>query len=167
MAEKALNAWSIRKRRGLETREIGQLWCPGVHPGTRVVWKWEERTGRQKDKEAALNGWKESLFWTLCISQKVASLHSHLLTYLTGAKSSRKWRKCCSFPIMWDGGLWDTPALLIPKEIQDDSTSHQTKRWWQDSLPLIEPSVSTASRMQKSQDEKKHECVPPLNGDSA
>lgn len=107
-------------------REIGQLLCPGVLPGTTVVWRGEERNGRQKTKSLWGLPWEDgkNLFWTLCISQKVASLHSHLLAYLTKAKSSRKWKKCYSFPIMWYGRQLNAPALLIPKEIQDDSISH-------------------------------------------
>ena len=37
--------------------------------------------------------------------------------------------KCCSLPMrhMWYGGLWDTPAPLICKEIQNDSTSPQSR----------------------------------------
>lgn len=30
------------------------------------------------------------------------------------------------YNVVW--GLWDVLASLIPKEIEDDSTSHQTKR---------------------------------------
>ena len=38
------------------------------------------------------------------------------------SKSCSKDKKCCSFLVIWCGGLWDAPASLIPKEIQDGST---------------------------------------------
>ena len=102
--------------------EVLQAWHPSVQPETRDVCRWEERTGKQKDREAALSGWEGPLLCTPRFSHKVTLLHSHLLTYHRGAKSCSKDRKCCSFLAIWCGALWGAPASLIPKEIQDGST---------------------------------------------
>lgn len=62
-------------------------------------------------------------------------------------------------------GQWDVPDSLTPKEIQDDATSHQTRRrWWQDSSSHRTPHLAQCVHCQ--QDGKKQERISPLNGDS-
>ena len=70
--------------------EILQVWHPSVQPKTRDVCGWKERTGKQKHREAAPDGWEGPLLCTPRFSHKVTLLHSHLLTYHRGDKSCSK-----------------------------------------------------------------------------
>lgn len=135
MAEKALDEWSM-KRMGLKTEKRGRYGTLVFSQGLGSFRGGRTELGSRKT-EAALSGWEGPPFWTPHFSQKVAPLHSHLLTYHRGAESCSKGRKCCGFFMMWCGGLWDAPASLFPEETQDDSTYHQTRRLGQESLPLI------------------------------
>ena len=136
---------------GTRDTERGQVWHPSVQtPGMFGGGSRDWDAERQRGCPEWMGG--SSVLDTSFLSEGGTSpLHSHLLTYHRGES---KGRKRCGFLMVWYGGLWDAPASLFPKETQDGSTYHQTRRRGQESLPLIGlstyHSVSTASRMQKS-----------------
>ena len=109
------------KQLGLETEKKGRCGILGSSQKTGMSVGGKRELG-STNREAAPSGWEGPLLCTPHFSHKVTLLHSHLLTYHRGDKSCSKDRKCCSFLVIQCGGLWGTPASLIPKEIQDGST---------------------------------------------
>lgn len=82
----------MRKKMGLETDKESKCIIPMFSQRPAVFGGGRRELGSRKTKGCPEDGM--DLCFGPLISQKVAPLHSHFLTYSTGAKSWRKHRKC-------------------------------------------------------------------------